>query len=59
MKSIDYKPNRKTFIMRTDEELSKLIVMLSMAYKTTESSAIAILIKKEITKLNYKGEKNE
>lgn len=35
MKSIDYKPNRKTFIMRTDEELSKLIVMLSMAYKTT------------------------
>lgn len=45
--------------MRTDEELSKLIVMLSMAYKTTESSAIAIAIKKEITRLNYKGEKNE
>lgn len=45
--------------MRIDEELSKMIVLLAKKYDTSESSGIAIAIKKEINKLNDKGEKNE
>lgn len=56
MKTIDYKPNRKVFIMRIDEELSKMIVLLSKIYDTSEASGIAIAIKKEINRLNCKGE---
>ena len=59
MNEIDYKKNRKTVLIRVNEDINKMLVILSKEYNTSEASVIAIALAKEFNRLNNKGENNE